>query len=324
MKQGKARFEYQLNKLETLITLSQKQENTALWLYLHDVRTPLFMLEGLCKLYAQMHNSKKFEKLKFKFKELEDDLGQIDYYVNLYKDFRQNNEIDEEIKNIILYKANHLIDIFDLNLKIKGITNLSFTNEIRQVLKNIDWLKNKEEIVPIQEMYAQQTQSILAFIQLKPLGFTEFETEIHELRRKLRWLSIYPHALQGAITLIDTNERSPSYKKYLTPSTLNSRFNVLPINDSLKYKVHVNKTNFLALSNVIANLGSIKDDALRILALKEQYQSTCFLNDNDAFEATYKALNIPTTTLLQLLKEANTIITSLVKDKVLEGLIDKA
>ena len=40
----------------------------------------LFMLEGLAKLYAEIHNKKKFTKLKVHFKLVEDALGAIDYY----------------------------------------------------------------------------------------------------------------------------------------------------------------------------------------------------------------------------------------------------
>jgi hypothetical protein len=60
MKQGKARFDYQLNKVNVLLTESKNQENPALWLFLHDLRTPMFMLESLSKMYAQFHNKAFF------------------------------------------------------------------------------------------------------------------------------------------------------------------------------------------------------------------------------------------------------------------------
>ena len=64
MKNGLLRFDFYLNQLEALLVKSSKQKNPALWLYQNNARTPLFMLEGLAKLYSGIHNKKKFEKIK--------------------------------------------------------------------------------------------------------------------------------------------------------------------------------------------------------------------------------------------------------------------
>ena len=93
MKKGPARFVYFLNKLQVLLDNAAKQKNPALWLYSNDARTPLFMLEGLTKLYTQIHNKKKFTKLKEQFKLLEDTLGAIDYYDNIAKDIISKKKI---------------------------------------------------------------------------------------------------------------------------------------------------------------------------------------------------------------------------------------
>ncbi|MBC7508103.1 MAG: hypothetical protein H7320_05030, partial [Ferruginibacter sp.] len=68
MTKGSARFNYYLNKVQLLFDKASKQKNPALWLYNNDARTPLFMLEGLAKMYTQIHNKKKFTKLKEHFK----------------------------------------------------------------------------------------------------------------------------------------------------------------------------------------------------------------------------------------------------------------
>ena len=57
---GPQRFEYFLMKLEELLAQAAATKNPALFLYQNDARTKLFMLEGLSKLYAGMHNKKKF------------------------------------------------------------------------------------------------------------------------------------------------------------------------------------------------------------------------------------------------------------------------
>ncbi|MBS1758205.1 MAG: hypothetical protein JSU03_13100, partial [Bacteroidetes bacterium] len=87
MKHGRERFEFYLVKLEALFAQAIADKNPALWLYNNNARTPLFMLEGLAKLYAGIHNKKKFLKIKEHFKLLEDTLGAIDYYDGFAKEF---------------------------------------------------------------------------------------------------------------------------------------------------------------------------------------------------------------------------------------------
>ena len=77
-----------------------KSIDPALFLYQNNARTPLFMLEGLSKMYIDIHNKKRFSKLKEHFKLLEDGLGAIDYYDAIAKNFTTNKNFP---KNILQY-----------------------------------------------------------------------------------------------------------------------------------------------------------------------------------------------------------------------------
>jgi len=87
MKLGLRRFTYYTTQAEDLLIKARREDNPAIWLYTNGARTPFFMLEALAKLYAGLHNNKKFDKLKNHFKLVEDGLGQIDYYDSLVKAF---------------------------------------------------------------------------------------------------------------------------------------------------------------------------------------------------------------------------------------------
>ena len=100
MKQGKARFDYQLNKVNALLSEAKNQENPALWLFLHDLRTPMFMLESLSKMYAQLHNKPFFTEINERFKEIEDVLGAIDYYAAFLREFHADERIPATVKII--------------------------------------------------------------------------------------------------------------------------------------------------------------------------------------------------------------------------------
>src|SRR5580765_7838354 len=105
MKQGKSRFEFQLNKIEALFAQAVSEENPAFWLFLHDLRTPVFMLEALAKLYATLHNKKLFKKLQVEFKAIEDILGAIDYYAAFEKEFAASETIPAPVKNLLGSRA---------------------------------------------------------------------------------------------------------------------------------------------------------------------------------------------------------------------------
>src|SRR5882757_1485380 len=97
MKNGLARFEYHLTQVETLLAKAAVQKNPALWLYKNNLRTPFFMLEALAKLYAGIHNKKKFTKLNEQFKLIEDTLGAIDYYDAFANEFKANKKIPADV-----------------------------------------------------------------------------------------------------------------------------------------------------------------------------------------------------------------------------------
>ncbi|MEO6655229.1 MAG: hypothetical protein ABIO36_04035, partial [Pyrinomonadaceae bacterium] len=95
------------------------------------------------------------------------------------------------------------------------------------------------------------------------------ESQVHELRRKLRWLSIYPQALQGCIQLTINASNDKNVAKYLTSEIVNSPFNKMPAPGTNRYLLMFNKYYFLALSWMIAELGKLKDQGLRIVVLNE-------------------------------------------------------
>ena len=104
MKLAKLRFDVQLSIVEGLFAQAKLQSNPAQWLYLNNLRTPMFMLEGLAKLYSQIHNKKKFEKLQAKFKAIEDGLGAIDHYTAFEKEFVANDKIPVAINQYLVIK----------------------------------------------------------------------------------------------------------------------------------------------------------------------------------------------------------------------------
>jgi len=84
---GRDRFEFYLIQIEEQLLKASKEKNPALWLYANGARTNFFMLESLAKLYENIHNANRFEKIKELVKSLEDILGAVDYYDAFAKEF---------------------------------------------------------------------------------------------------------------------------------------------------------------------------------------------------------------------------------------------
>ena len=323
MKNGSARFDFYLEKLEELIKQSLNEINPALWLYNNDARTVIFMLEGLSKLYAGLHNKKRFEKLKDDFKLLEDGLGAIDYYDAFAREFATNNNFPTEIISYLQAqtreKIQHLNDILQQRNWIGE--NADRIKKIRKKLNDADWMKDKEEVESIEKFYKNSVEDIIEFFASVNNKITEIESQVHELRRKLRWLSIYPRALQGVIQLTDHNAKEDHLVKYLTEETIHSPFNKMPDAGNNRYFLMLEKNYFLSLSWVISSLGKLKDNGLRIVAISEAIQQIKKTGKPESLALAYHLLGEQHPKLTTILSESSGICETYFMEKNLDKLV---
>ena len=309
MKYGFSRFDHFLGQLQDLLTRSSIQKNPALWLYRNNARTSLFMLEGLAKLYAGIHNKNRFTKLDQQFKLLEDILGAIDYYDVFAREFAANKKIPATVTGYLQAqtreKIQHLNEVLT-EKKWLGTSN-DRVKKIRKKLAGADWLNEKEEIKAIAGFYKKSISTITDFVSRSDFHFTNVESDVHELRRKLRWLSIYPHALRGSIQL-NVSPSLPNYlKKYLVKEVTSSPFNKMPDAGDNSHILLLDKNRFYALSWMIAELGKIKDNGLRIIAINEALKQTGIMSDAAAFKKAYEYTGSVQPKLEQLLNQADRI-----------------
>ena len=307
MKNGLSRFTFYLDQLEILVLDAAKQKNPGLWLYQNNARTSLFMLEGLARLYSSLHNKKRFARLGMHFKLMEDALGAIDYYDAFAKEFAKDKKISAAVTKAVEAKAVEKTKALNKLLVKKNWLGKDANRiaRIRAKLAGANWLEPKSEIKAIEAFYQKNIAKINAFAKQYESGFTALETQVHELRRKLRWLSIYPQALQGCIQLTDKVARDNGLAKYLTPEITGSPFNKMPAADSNRYLLMLNRNYFFALSWMIAELGRLKDQGLRTVLLNEAGKN-------------YKS---DTATEAEILKQASDICRTYFAEKDLDKLL---
>ena len=271
MTNGMERFDFFSNQLRELLNKASSEANPAEWLYNNNMRTPLFMLEGLAKLYSGFHNKPMFTKIKAHFKLLEDTLGQIDYYDGFVKEFSKNEAIPGLIIAFLERRKQENIKLLnDILVAKKWIGKKNGRLEkIYAKISMASWMKEKKEINAIQVYYQNAIVETNVFYRSTGEQFTQLENQVHALRRKLRWLSIYPQALQGCIQLTDSKPVDEKVSKYLIPEILNSSFVKMPDAGTNSYFLLLEKNYFMALSWMIATLGKLKDAGLGITVVKE-------------------------------------------------------
>ena len=316
-------FLFHCSKLQELLNLASKQENSALWLFENNARTPLFMLEALTRIHNKTFDEKLFTKWHKRFKTLEDIFGKIDYYIWLQKEFSDNKKIDKSILDAYQKKATKLIATCNKRLQKKDWLKgklYSFTVK----LSNYDLEFNQEYIDALKETITDEITDIIIFLEKINFTFTILEDELHDMRRKLRWLSIYGQALNGLIQLKKTTIKNKFQHKYLTKTILNSPYNKLPAKPKNVEILEYDTDSFFAMSWVINEFGALKDEGIKLEALQNIYLKREDITAYQAKQKSSKNLNVIVNREEEILNQASDIIkTFILKDKVLDKLLIK-
>jgi hypothetical protein len=322
MKPGKSRFLNQITRIENLIQSANEQANPAKWLFLNDLRTPMFMLEGLSKLYSNINDELIFDQLKEEFKAVEDQLGAIDYFNAYHSEFLNNADISEELLTYFKVKTETEVNNLNQLLADKNWLDGNKISKIKAILDDIDWDKEEKETELLVKFYKKQIKKINEFVMETGLPFTDIELHVHELRRRIRWLSIYPQGLAGAVKLVE-DDSIPNYlQKYLTDEVVNSKYNILPSDESQTNFVKIDKNKFLSLSWLIAELGKYKDKGLKINALKEACMEVERISDEEALLKTYEILGTEVVKIEDILQQTSQIIATFFEEENLSFILN--
>jgi hypothetical protein len=320
---GLQRFNYYLQLLQPMIDKANASENPALELYLQNARTPLFMLEALTRVYEKIHNKKIFGKQKVHFKLLEDMLGAVDHYDAFLKEMGSTKKIPAAIKKYLQTKTDEKLAALNEVLIGEGWTGSDNKrmNKIAAKLQKADWLDEAADAAAIKKQYAKSIASIVSDIATHEINFDNVEEDVHELRRELRWLSIYPQCFRGLFQLKPNNKPTAAQKKYLTKEITGSPYNKMPAKGKLKHTIILHANNFYALSWMIAELGKLKDSGLKVEALTEAILATTKSQEKQAIQNAHKICGPKQLAMADILLLAKKESDLFFKEQMLEGLI---
>ncbi|MGL4768447.1 MAG: hypothetical protein ACRCV6_10285 [Formosimonas sp.] len=310
MKHVKAAFKQHLAQWGAHLAAARGQDNPAAFLLAQQARTTLFYLQAMCRLLGQVHDKKKFGKLKERFKLMEDALGAVDYQQGLLRDFADNPQIPAAVLDVV--ERDHAAALAQTNelLIQQGWLGKKAQrmDKVKQLCRQIDWLSDAQFNAVLRPFYQSQIDALTEQLS-QPL--VEIEAGVHELRRDLRWLSIYPQAFKGFVTLKPARGTAAKWSKYLTPKIIASPFNQLPRVADIE-PIELNANPFYALSWLIDALGTLKDQGLRVQAL------TQCLNDETQAIATLGAGQASPS---EILTAAQIVAAQVKKDGVLSNLL---
>jgi hypothetical protein len=310
-------------QLQGLLTKASKQKNPALWLHQNNARTALFQLEALTRIHDLAFDEKIFVKWHKRFKKMEDVFGEIDYYLVLEKEFKANKKIDRVTVAYFTEKVKNKLEKCNIRLQEKEWLEGKL-GEFDVRLKEYTVVYNKEYLNELKLTIKADIESILIFIQKIDYSFSQFEKQVHEVRRKLRWLSIYSQALNGLIQLKKTTKKTKYQINYFTKDILKSPYNKLPVKPKNVMIMEFDHDSFFALSWIIKELGILKDSGLRIIALTEAIVKTSDYNEQQAKEKAHVLLGVEKNFEEKVLKQVSeTVKTFILKDKILDSLVIK-
>ena len=302
----------------------------ATYLLEHDARTPLFYLEGMSRVLMSAQKDKKMASLNAQFKALEDGLGVMDYYAGLLKDFKQIKQLTEFQQNLETHRTiasaqmNSLLEHygwlenFDTTATDGAQAQSDRLKKIQKMYKKIDWLSDKKMRKALKQHYKDALSELKQQIK-RPLK--EVERDMHELRRDVRWLSIYPQAFKGFINLAPSEPMPESFAKYATDDIVKSPFNQLPQVEGMTHILYLNTHAYYAMSWLIAELGALKDQGLRLLALTDGLIEHKKLSSSQANQAAVMIIGNDQLGVDKLLAKAQEIANQIRQDKVFSQLL---
>lgn len=312
-------FNQRLDALQSMLLAARLQDNPALWLYQNNARTPLFYLEAMCRVLAIYGKKKTFAKWTKRFKVLEDGLGAVDYVDVLHKELSHNSAVPAAVNQQLIEQRQ--LSLLKLNGALfEGDWFSDTDSRIDKIrAKKVDWPADAQLVDGLTQLCRDKIAQIT--VQLDS-PIVDIENDLHELRRDIRWLSIYPQAFAGYVQLTpEVKTVGTKFDKYLTDKIIHSPFNQLPFNESIAAPLQLKRVNFYAMSWVIDALGVLKDQGLRLDALTHSLHLTAQIAPEAAQLQAMAILGKQQASIEEIISAATVVTTQIKKDEVLSGLI---
>ena len=134
-------------------------------------------------------------------------------------------------------------------------------------------------------------------------------------------LSIYPQALKGCIQLSESKNAPGFLAKYRSKDITGSPYNTMPDAAGHNHFLLLDKNRFYALSWMIAELGKLKDNGLRLEVTLEALLQASPVKEKEALAKAKQYGGPGQLTIQQVLDRSEALFKTYCREKNLEALI---
>ena len=252
-----------LAELSRLLHAARTQTSPGLALHRAGARTTMFQLECLARTHKSVLDEETFAPLHAAFKSLEDALGAVDFSDALATRLGAA-DVDTELKAYFVGRRSEAAQLTGKLLAHGGWwtegdkASVAFAN-VLDAIESFRWPSLRKERKLLLEFFADSTNDLKDKLSEGGFDFDELEAGVHELRRKIRWLSILPASLDGLFVRREGGPIDPALAAYCTPKVLGSPYNRFAPREDVSDPIELESSSFLAVSWLIAELGALKD-----------------------------------------------------------------
>lgn len=225
-----------------------------------DVRTDLFRLEAMMRIVNKIEGSAE-ATLKL-VKEYEDLIGRIDFAEWVLSLCNETEASDEIVEKARQQQEKSIQEWNEIMGRAGWFTDKAYSEIERTIQKSrLAAKKNRKQLKKIEVFLRKTIRKVEKRFEKGQYDFNLPEEGIHELRRNLRWLSIYAAALNGYVQL-KTEPIEEKLRAVITKEIVESPYNQLPPPPSKGSIIIVGSNAFYLMSYFIQEIGDIKDKLL--------------------------------------------------------------
>jgi hypothetical protein len=252
-----------LGDLSRQLHAARTQPSPGLALHRAGARTTLFQLECLVRTHKSTLDEETFTPLHAAFKSLEDALGAVDFSDSLASRPGVAGA-DTELTAYFVGRRSEAAQWTERILArggwwTDGERPSPVFAAVLDAIESFEWPSPRKERRLLLEFFSGSAKGLQDKLSDGGFNFNDLEGGVHELRRKIRWLSILPASLDGLFVRREGGPIDPGLAAYCTPKVVGSPYNHFPPREGVSAPIELESSSFLAVSWLIAELGALKD-----------------------------------------------------------------
>lgn len=234
-----------------------------------DLRRQVFLLEGISKLYSDIHG-KKAERVYDGAKKLEDQLGHFSMTKSNLATAEKvgaDPAVVELLRKDMQASRAALKELLAADWMPDAKGRIPALRDVVEDWGEAKWGSYDKDIDKVKGELSRR----LSKLEATPYDMTDLDNGIHELRRQLRWFPIYAESLNGLFQLDEKSNPVKAYEPLLNADIAKSKYVQLPDAAREQSPIPLSKSVYCGLMQLTLDLGVLKDSGEPIHFIRDAY-----------------------------------------------------